>query len=167
MTAVAMPRRREPAQTPATSKQDYGTPQEFIDAVTERFGPLDFDLAARGVSNAKAPMFFTPKMNALAQDWSQLTGNLWLNPPFRKISPWATKCAATCPRHSLAERRILLLTPASVGSQWFIDSVHKRAAIFALSPRLKFVGADDDYPKDCILSVFGVWPGFDVWRWRS
>ena len=35
-----------PIQKPGRSRQDYGTPPEFLAAVVARFGPLAFDLAA-------------------------------------------------------------------------------------------------------------------------
>ena len=35
-----------PAQKPGRSKQNYGTPDAFIKAVEDRYGPLMFDLAA-------------------------------------------------------------------------------------------------------------------------
>jgi hypothetical protein len=45
---------REPAQKPSTSRQDYRTPPEFLEAVAERFGRLSFDLAA-SASSSVAP----------------------------------------------------------------------------------------------------------------
>jgi phage N-6-adenine-methyltransferase len=156
---------REPAQRRGESKQDYETQPELLAAVVRRFGALSFDLACSGPSNAKAPHFFTEAQDSLAQDWAQLGGNLWLNPPFTRIDPWAAKCRAFAPRGG--PRRILFLTPASVGSAWFAAHVHGAALVLALNPRLRFVGASDDYPKDCILSVFGAAPDFDVWRWEA
>lgn len=47
-----------PAQKPGKSKQDYGTPKDFIDAVAARFGPLVVDLAAHA-GNAKCLEFIT------------------------------------------------------------------------------------------------------------
>ena len=166
---------REPAQRPGTSKQDYETQPELLEAVRERFGALSFDLACSGPSNAKAPLFFTEAEDSLTRDWTRLPrGNLWLNPPFSRIDPWAAKCRASA--HAMdarfycrdrEPRRLLLLTPASVGSAWFAAHVHGVALVLALNPRLRFVGASDDYPKDCMLSIFGETPGFDVWRWET
>jgi hypothetical protein len=43
------------------SKQDYGTPREFLDACEKRFGPIIFDLAAhRG--NKKHARYFAPSV---------------------------------------------------------------------------------------------------------
>lgn len=149
-----------PAQKPHASKQDYGTPRDLLDAIEARFGAITCDLAA-DAHNAVAPAFFDANANALLQPWPR--GLLWLNPPFVRIAPWAARCA----RSASPERRILLLTPASIGSNWFAEHVHGRAKVLALSPRVTFAGCTTPYPKDVILSAFGYAPGFDVWRWRA
>lgn len=154
-----------PAQRPGTSKQDYGTPPEFIAAVERRFGRLHVDLAARA-DNAKAPLWITPQEDSLSVAWAQrFPGHLaWLNPEFANIDPWAEKCAK---EGGVRRLRVLLLTPASVGTEWFAEHVHGRAIVLGLRPRLTFEGCEDPYPKDCILSCFGLGvSGFDLWRWK-
>lgn len=147
------------------SKQDYGTPPEFITAVERRFGAIVCDLAASH-ANTKAARFYDEATNSLAQPWAKNDpiGTLWLNPPFSDIATWAEKCAAECSgRNGL----ILFLTPASVGANWFENHVHRKALVLALSPRLTFEGTSDPYPKDLMLSVFGCGLcGFDTWRWK-
>jgi len=49
-----------PSVSTDDSKQDYGTPWELIDAVTKRFGPISFDLAAHA-NNKKHPRYFAPE----------------------------------------------------------------------------------------------------------
>lgn len=151
-----------PKQAPGSSRQDYETPPEFIRAVEMRFGKLHVDLAARA-DNAKCERFVTPEQDSLAVDWSVEFRNRrgWLNPEFGDIGPWASKCSTTRGMH------IFLLTPASVGANWFADHIHGKALVLALSPRIVFVGHKQGFPKDCILSIFGFGvAGFDVWRWR-
>lgn len=155
------------------TKQDYGTPRDFVDACAARFGPIVCDLAAHS-ENAKHELFISPEADSLAVDWSVWlpTGNLFLNPPFKWIDPWAKKCRAESERrHGL----ILMLTPASIGTEWFAEHVHRHAMVLGLSPRLPFdgmpvnatTGKVDGYPKDLMLSVFGAGlNGFDTWRWR-
>lgn len=146
------------------SKQDYGTPWEFIRAVEHRFGPIACDLAA-SAENAKAPLFIDESRNSMSVAWSaeQPTGNLWLNPPFADIMPWAAKAQAESARRA---GLILMLTPASIGSEWFRWYVNAHAFVLGVGPRLTFEGCHDPYPKDCMLSVFGMGlRGFDVWRW--
>ncbi len=145
------------------SHQAYETPPELIAAVERRFGKLEFDLAASD-ENAKAGSFFNEVCNALSDRQQWPTDKLsWCNPPFANIAPWADKCSASAKLGA----RILLLVPASVGSNWFARSVHRQAMVFALSPRIKFVGADDPYPKDIILAAYGFGVGFDCWDWRA
>jgi phage N-6-adenine-methyltransferase len=151
----------EPKQKPGKSKQDYETPWEFIRAVEQRFGSLTWDLAANE-QNRKADLFIGEDQNALSMCWGILSGNLWLNPPFGKISLWAEKCAIT----QRAMGRILLLVPASVGSNWFASHVHNKALVLALAPRISFDGKSS-FPKDLMLCVYGAETGFDIWRWRK
>jgi phage N-6-adenine-methyltransferase len=150
------------------SRQDYATPADFMEAVIKRFGVIACDLAANE-SNTKAQIWYGPdawmhsEMDSLKVDWHKQRGNLWLNPPFSNISPWAQKCAD----ESAKGARILFLTPASVGSNWFCQFVHQKANVLFLNKRIRFVGAKDDYPKDCILSCFGFGEvGYEVWRWK-
>ena len=172
MAAVTMPE-----QKPGRSKQDYGTPVEFLDAVTRRFGIEDFDwdLAAHEKNHithnylgqgGAAP-------DSLAVNWSDLSGkndkkdrrHLWLNPPFGQIAPWAAKCARCT---NAGDLTIYFLTPASVGANWFAEHVWPFAKVLALQGRLSFDGKAP-FPKDCMLSVYGTGQRkeFEVWDWRK
>lgn len=144
-----------------SSRQNFATPPEFVHAVEARFGAITVDLAA-SADNAKAPAWIDEERNSLLVDWHKFDGLLWLNPPFAHIKPWARKCDV----ESALGARIALLVPASVGSEWFNDHVHGRALVLPLRPRLTFVGADDPYPKDLMLCVFGEPAGFEPWRWK-
>jgi phage N-6-adenine-methyltransferase len=152
------------------SKQDYGTPKDLLEAVEGRFGKISFDLAADD-ENHVAPKYFTEEFSSLEQDWTRLQGNLWLNPPFANIEPWANKCFETTGQKGLwwnPHQRIFFLVPASVGSEWYRRWVADKAYVLALSPRLTFVGCKDPYPKDVILAIYGQGlRGFDTWRWKN
>lgn len=147
------------------SRQDYGTPPAFIYAVEKRFGKLSVDLAAHS-RNHKARSFLT---NSFTRDWRKLSGLLWLNPPFDKITPWAKKCAE---EGAFNGAKILLLVPASVGSNWFRDYVANVAHTVFLNGRISFDGKNP-YPKDCMLCLFGFngsqgVPGcFSIWSWNK
>jgi len=148
------------------SHQAYATPFPLIRAC-ERFfrTPVVFDLAANH-ANKKAEYYFSEEDNSLTKDWHNLTwsGLLWLNPPFANIEPWTRKCAEESKRGA----RILFLTPASVGANWFAEHVHGNAYVLALNGRITFVGASDPYPKDCIISAFGLGlTGFTFWKWNT
>lgn len=147
------------------SKQDYGTPREFLAAAEKRFGRIAWDLAAHE-KNHVCPFYYgrgsAHGENSLIQDWGSLGGTLWLNPPYADIAPWAAKCASVRWRQGWT----LMLVPASVGTNWFAEHVHDKAFVLGLGPRIQFVGADDPYPKDLALMVFGFGVrGFDTWTW--
>jgi phage N-6-adenine-methyltransferase len=146
------------------SVQDVQTPKEFIDAIEKRFGILRIDLAATN-NNCQAQLHFGPgsqSPDALVEDWSVRGGNLWLNPPFGDIAPWAAKCATCRDRADW----LLFLTPASVGSNWFHEHVVPNAHVIELRDRLTFVGSTAPYPKDLLLACFGFGiTGRSSWHW--
>jgi phage N-6-adenine-methyltransferase len=145
-----------------SSRQDFETPAEFMAAFTRYFGAApDWDLAA-SVTNTKAPRFFTEEQDSLAQDWNALRGILWCNPPFANIRPWARKAAESESFRS----RIYLLTPASIGANWYVEHVIPYARVYVLVGRLSFDGRGP-FPKDCTLAVYGERPGLEVWRWKK
>ncbi len=152
-----------PVQKPGLSKQDYSTPDEFIAAVKDRLGISEFayDLAADvGGGNSKAPDWYDVGWNSLTNPWPELTQRwCWLNPPFANIAPWAKKC-------SESGMKIAFLVPAAVGSNWFRDYVDGKALVLLLNGRLSFDGIAP-YPKDTILCLYGVTPGYEVWNWRK
>lgn len=146
------------------SNQAYATPPNLIRACEAKFQRrIVWDLAA-GEHNAKADKWYDAEMNSLVQPWHQISapgGLLWLNPPFDEIGPWAEKCAAESIQGCAP---ILMLTPASIGTNWFRDFVFRQAMVFALNGRIQFVGASDPYPKDLMLSVYGLGAsGFSIW----
>jgi len=160
-------RRHEPEQNPGQSKQDYETPWELVRAVEGLLGQtFDVDLAARA-DNAKAPRFITPEENTFTVNWSTaFAGCLaWLNPEFGDIAPYAERCSL---HGGVNDLQIVMLTPASIGSNWYAEHVHEKASIVGLRPRITFVGAPDPYPKDLMLSLFGFGQtGIDVWKWKQ
>lgn len=168
MTADVVRHRKMPRQKPNRSRQDYATPWDFIEAVERRFGKLEVDLAATK-ANAKAPWCVTPEQDSLSISWAERFADklCWLNPPFGNIEKWAAKCAQESEK--FRKGRILFLTPASVGARWFERHVHNRANVLTLLSRLTFVGEDQSYPKDLMLSVYGrgALHGFDTWDWRT
>lgn len=166
------------------SVQDYATPWEFVDAVERKFGVLQFDLAAhtdncrirRGVTTPTGGVSMHHMgpgsgicSDAFARDWCGpelrpiLDGKLcWLNPPFGDIAPWAERCADAHARLSLPN--ILLLVPASVGSNWWAEHVHRVGRVYFVRPRLSFDGKGP-YPKDVALIHYGDEDGYETWKW--
>jgi phage N-6-adenine-methyltransferase len=161
------PKKTGPSMARGTSKQDYETPVDFMDAVKSRFGTIGFDLAASDL-NAKAPRYFTEAVNSLIMPWHKagcLEKGEWLflNPPFSNIEPWAEKCAAEMKLGA----RILFLVPAAIGSNWYWKHVAPNAHVLALRQRISFDGKNS-FPKDLLLCVFlaGL-KGFQPWDWKG
>lgn len=152
------------------SEQIVCTPRELLDAVERRFGKLDFDLAATAencvVDDETGHSHYGPfsaiDHDSLTADWTERHGNLWLNPPFARIKPWARKCAET--PTGPTTRRIFLLVPLTTAN-WACDYVHGKALVLGLVPRVKFVGHSTAFPKDMMLAVYGAEPGFELWQW--
>ena len=143
------------------SEQDVATPDDFRRVVMIRFGVPDCDVAA-SPSNAFALKFFTKEQDALKQTWPG--GLLWLNPPFGDLDPWAAKCHV----EAKCGARILLLVPASVGSNWFAKHIFHVADVYFLRPRLMFKGHDKPYPKDLMLCWFHPLStgSIECWKWK-
>ena len=159
-----------PATKRHRSRQDHPTPWSFMSAIENRFGNVVLDLAATK-TNSKAGRFISPRENSLKQDWKvMLNGELgYLNPPFDPIRPWADKCV----EEAIKGARFVMLTQASVDSNWFWE-MFPYCTSYALRPRLTFIGSKDAFPKPLILSAFncvrlGAEPGpcgrLHRWNW--
>ena len=160
-----------PIQKPGKSEQIVGTPRAFLDAVEERFGKMTFDLAATRENavcgDGDGDSHFGPgsalASDSLLADWDQVDGNLWLNPPYAKIGPWAAKCAGTNTR--LGERAILMLIPLTTAN-YALEWIYPYALVLGLNPRVQFVGHSIGFPKDLMLCCYGFKPGFETWKWK-
>lgn len=164
---MAHKKRRMPEQKPTTSEQVVGTPRDFLDAVEARYGKLDVDLAATK-KNAKAPVFITRKENSFNVDWATRFPNkvCWLNPTFNNLGAWFAKCHEELQALLDARSIVLCLTPACISTRGFREHVWGNARVIALSPRLIFEGHTHSYPKDLMLTGWGLTPGFECWKWR-
>ena len=157
-----------PKQKPGKSKQNYCTPMKFIEAVHRALIIKEFaiDLAADS-TNAVAVKYYSELDNALYHSWEGIEGWAWCNPPYSDITPWVKKASEECVKGT----KIALLVPASVGSNWWRDYVHKKAQIYFLNGRLAFMRDKPKwlYPKDCALLLYGekVTPMYMIWNWRE
>lgn len=71
---------------------DRGTDQEFFDALSERFGGFNIDVAAAS-HNAKCRRYFSFADDGLRQRWRQPVepGRVWCNPPYSDCRAWVEK----------------------------------------------------------------------------
>jgi len=160
-----------PAQKPGKSRQDYRTPADFLDAVEARFGRLTWDAAADEsstvVESDRHRFFSADGVSAFDADWSTFkrTDLIWLNPPFSEIGHrWAPLVERWTTQ--LPWLRLLMLTPAALGSEWYRKFVEDKAMVQPLNPRMTFEGETAPYPKDLMLSCYGFGvTGVRQWRW--
>lgn len=156
-----------PTQKPGKSKQDYQTPENFLNAAKELLGIDNFfwDLAADS-TNTVCPQghFFTKEDDALTLGWFTEGWN-WLNPPFADITPWVRK--AHFERNSGVKTAVLV--PASVGSKWWTNWVAGTAHGLFLDGRIKFIGCPDVYPKDLALLLYSpyITGGYSTFHWQK
>lgn len=155
----------EPKHNRGESKQDYCTPDEFLDAVRAYFNipEFDCDLAASD-DNCVCLPYFTEKMNSIGQNWKIGDGYNWCNPPFENIQEWVKKAEM---EWKFNQARTIMLLPAGVGSNWFRDYCHERTWVLFLNGRITFKGANSCYPKDCMLIVWGLYNAYEVWTWGN
>jgi hypothetical protein len=158
------------------SKQDYETPWGLIRAVERRFGQeFDWDLAATP-GQQKAPRFIAPPGAAHApcdlfsdDGVRDALGLCWLNPEFGDLKRWSRRAAEVAGPH----RRVVMLAPAAVSTEWFAEYVWPHAHVVAIRPRVKFVGHEQGFPKDLMFACYGghppTWAGptstMQLWRW--
>jgi phage N-6-adenine-methyltransferase len=108
---------------PANSWQ---TPLSIIDAI----GPFDLDpCASPGQTNRCATIGYAGENDGLILPWF---GRVFCNPPYGRHSrPWLEKCAAY-------RNVIALITPKSIGSQWFQRVICDSEILF-VQGRIPFV----------------------------
>jgi len=71
----------------SSKSNEWETPQDLFDALNKEF-EFKTDVCAFPY-NAKCPIYYTPEMNGLKQNWS---GVCWMNPPYgREIGLWVQK----------------------------------------------------------------------------
>ena len=154
-----------PIQKPHRSKQDYSTPDDLLIAIQERFGEIKYDLAASEDNHVSEHLYFTEETDSLAQNWHKLDGLMWCNPPFANIEPWVKKAADSVRMNPRIH--LLMLLPASVGSNWYKDYGFGFAQTLFLNPRLTFKGMTTPYPKDIFALYYHAGlTGQSVWKWK-
>lgn len=155
-----------PLQKPGRSKQNYGTPPEFLAAVRDRLCITKFALdVAADSNNTVCGLYYSIEDNGLDQYWNRAGGWNWCNPPYGNIRPWVSKAR----REAMNGANTAMLVPASVGANWWRDYVEPDAYQVYLNGRLTFVGETKPYIKDCALLLYTPWgfTGQEIWGWRG
>jgi hypothetical protein len=127
------------------ASDEYYTPQWIFRALNIKFD-LDVSAPKGGVPWLPANNHFTIEDDGLAQNWY---GNVWMNPPYSKPTPWIDKF--------IAHGNGIALLPYSK-SKWF-DKLWNVADGFAsITPRLKFEHRDKGTQSifmPCFLASMG------------
>jgi len=111
---------------------EWGTPQDLFDKLSEEFGGFDLDVCA-DATNHKCERYFDKSIDGLAQEWS---GTVWMNPPYgREIGKWMEKAYES----SKSGTTVVCLVPARTDTAWWHDYAAKGEVRF-FRGRLKFVG---------------------------
>lgn len=142
------------ATSPVKENNEWQTPQWLFDYYNRKY-EFTVDLAATD-KNTKCGIYFTKEQNSLKQNWHELKGWLWCNPPYgRKLPEWIEKAHI----ESCLGAKIAMLIPASVGTQyWAKFIINKVENITFFTGRIKFDdpnGTITDPPKyDSALVLF-------------
>jgi hypothetical protein len=110
-------------------KDECYTPQWLFDKLGVQF---DLDVASSYHPLVIVPTKdrYTIKDNALVKPWY---GNVWMNPPFSKVTPWIDKW--------LDHRQGICLVPLSSNGRWVNKLWDSEAACMYLPANMKFQGA--------------------------
>lgn len=126
-----------------SNKQDWETPQELFDRYNMLF-PFVIDLAASD-HNALTPIYYTEEINALKQNWHDIGGWCWLNPPYgRGLKEWVRKAAEEVKLGA----KIVMLIPARTDTSYWHDYIfgNQDCMVDFLRGRLKFSGSKNSAP---------------------
>lgn len=114
---------------PAHENNAWETPQLWWEKLNEIY-QFNYDLAA-SPENAKTENYFTFEDNSLVQDWGQLEGWQWLNPPYgRLIKDWVKKASDTILNETASNfKGIIMLIPARTDTKYWHDYIFSNSKI--------------------------------------
>ena len=117
-----------------SNKEDWETPRGFYDQLNTKYH-FEWDLAASN-GNAKCDHYFTRDDNSLEQNWGELSGNMFLNPPYgRQLKLWVKKASETQLKR---DQLLVMLIPSRTDTSYWHDYIFNHAEIEFLRGRLKF-----------------------------
>lgn len=146
-----------------SEKDDWGTPWPLFKLLSQAYGPFDLDPCADDW-NKKCPMYFDVEDDGLKQQWF---GNVFVNPPYSKVSEWVDKCA-----YEIAEgnaETITMLVAARTDTQWWFRLWGAAARIWFLIGRVQFEGAAHPAPFPSAVVQLGpkLKKNIALWDWKK
>lgn len=155
--------------TATDPRQEWRTPQEFLEAVRREYGPITIDVAA-SAENAVCERFIDRAADGLRSPWfsgDSLTSQIaWCNPGFSSMPLWIAKACAETKGASPSPRIALVLGLCAPSTEWWRTMIQHAAAVRLLAPRIQFDPAPgvkrSSNPRECALFVFR-----DPWSLRE
>lgn len=149
-----------------TLSQDWGTPQEYVDAVKQVLGgEIELDPCSNKFSIVQAQTEYQPPSHdGLSESWDFKC--IYVNPPYgadrergTTIKDWLRKCAEA---HRKYESEVLALIPVATNTSHWKNYIWGRAAAvcFLYDTRLRFlvngVNWGKGAPMSCAMIYWGV-----------
>ena len=130
----------------------YNTPKPLYLQFNSEFGPFKCDVAASH-ENSLCDLYFTEEDNALTKEWAD---NNWMNPPYKRISPWIEKTVEELKKG----RKTTILIPNCINTIYFHELILPNARVDIFKGRIAFIDQETLLPKTnssfgCILCMFG------------
>ncbi|HKK67531.1 MAG TPA: DNA N-6-adenine-methyltransferase, partial [Bacteroidales bacterium] len=126
-----------------TGKNEWYTPQEYIEMAIQVMGHIDTDPASSEIANEKvqAERFYTLEDDGLNKEWH---GSVWLNPPYAQpaINNSAEKMAAEWQSGRIDEA--VVLTHNYTDTKWFHTLAGVCDAICFTRGRISFVNPEGE-----------------------
>jgi len=130
-------------QTVVNENDMWETPPLIIDDIIKKYDihPI-IDVCATS-TNHKFATYFTPKDNALTQEWRE---DFFMNPPYSEISQWMQKAYE---QHLKYNVNALILVFAKTGVKWWHRYVEGKAEVHFQKGRIRFL-LNGIEPRYCI-----------------
>ena len=129
-----------PVRSPGARRDDWYTPEVYLNAVRAVLGGIDLDPASslEAQQRVQAARYFTAADNGLLQAWS---GRVFLNPPYSQplIEHFVIRLVNEVQAGHV--REALLLTLNHTETKWFHVAESAAAALCLTKGRIKFVDA--------------------------
>ncbi|HAS1184546.1 TPA: phage N-6-adenine-methyltransferase [Enterobacter cloacae] len=149
------------SKTPLDQRDLWRTPPALFAALDAEFCfQLD---AAASPHNTLCRKFITAEQNTLETPWDDylnVPGYVWMNPPYSDITPFVKKAAA----ESANQIGTVMLVPADTSVGWFKEAIHTASEVrFITAGRLAFINPVTGKPvsgnnKGSLLLIWKPYP---------
>lgn len=125
----------------ASGKQEWYTPELYVEAARVAMGSIDLDPASSKAAQetVRAKRFFTAKENGLARDW---LGNVFLNPPYAAGEVLAFVNKLLNEYEAGHTTQAVLLVNNCTDTAWFHSAANRCAALCLTQGRISFINPD-------------------------